>query len=406
MATIKPFRATRYTQTTEQVVAPPYDVISSDQRAKLVNQSEHNIVRLTLPDGGADRYENASKILHAWLESGILTQDPQPALYRYTQQFRNPLDGQEITRTGYFVLLRTEPYESGVVLPHEHTFPGIKEDRFKLVEATRTHLETIFGLYDPSPGLMAAMQLIRFEPVAEIKGENLPEGHQHTLERCDDPYAIERIVSAFHDLKIWIADGHHRYETALRFGQQYGTSAFSPERFIPILLVPLSDPGLLILPTHRLLKHAPTGTPDQWKASLNATNFEVQPSSPERILQELNGETVGFVFSDGVWRIRAQDYEAPSEGEPEALKRFDAYWLHKHLLPVLGYQEPEMTYTRDANEVFVKVGSGEQGAGFLLSPPTLETLQQIAAAGGKMPHKSTYFYPKVLSGMVTWQIGH
>lgn len=405
MATIKPFRSTRYTHLTEREVAPPYDVISPDRRAQLISQSEHNIVRLTLPEGEEDRYDNAKKTLHAWLEAGILTQDPKPALYRYTQQFKNPLDGQTMTRTGYFVLLRTEPYESGVVLPHEHTFPGIKEDRFKLVAAARTHLETIFGLYDPSPGLMAAMQLIRFEPVAEIAGDSLPEGCHHTLERCEDPYATERIVSAFHDLKIWIADGHHRYETALRFGQQYGTSAFSPERFIPILLVPLSDPGLLILPTHRLLKQAPAGTPDQWKAALNAANFAVQPSSPDRIPHELNGKTVGFVFGDEVWRIQPRAYEAPSEGEPEALKRFDAYWLHKHLLPALGYQEPETTYTRDANEVFEAVGSGTQGAGFLLSPPTLETLQQIAAGGGKMPHKSTYFYPKVLSGMVTWKIG-
>ncbi|MDW8050934.1 MAG: DUF1015 domain-containing protein [Armatimonadota bacterium] len=404
MATVRAFCATRFARLIPEVVAPPYDVISESQRAELAARNPYNIVHLTLPEGGEERYERAAHLLSHWLREGILRQDPEPAIYRYTQRFIDPLTQAQRMRTGYFVLLHTEPYEAGVVLPHEQTFPGVKEDRFRLLQATRTHLEAIFGLFENTPAFQEATSGVLWEPIAHLEGDELPEGMAHTLERVTDPVAVSRFERAFEGARVWIADGHHRYETALRFGQTYGTDG-SPERFLPILLVPLDDPGLVILPTHRVLSELPLGTPDQWQARLSS-EFEVMPTTHEKVLTEmarLEGTAVGFVWRDGAWLIRPKAYP-PVEGLPEALIRFDAWVLHERILPALGYQEPSKTYTRSAEEAIQQVRSGTAAAAFLLNPPPLRTLQQVASAGAKMPHKSTYFYPKVLSGLVMWQV--
>lgn len=399
MATVRAFRATRYARLIPEVVAPPYDVISAEQRAELVSQSAHNIVQLTLPQNGETRYQKARQIAEHWLAEGIWRTDPEPAIYRYTQKFTDPLSRSERTRTGYFVLLHTEPYESGKVLPHEHTFPGVKEDRFRLLEATRIHLEAIFGLFEPSAEFHAALQNTLWEPIAQLEGAGLPEGHFHLLERLTDPVAVSRLERAFEPMRIWIADGHHRYETALRFGLQYGAPG-SPERFLPILLVPIDDPGLVILPTHRLLDTLPPGTPSEWRARLEDAFVvnDFDPTEPSAL-----GGGVGFVWQGGAWRIAPKHFE-PVDGVPDALVQFDAWWLHHRVLPALGYTEPEARYTRSFNEALEAVQQGNARCAWLLNPPPLATLQAIALAGGKMPHKSTYFYPKVLSGLITWRL--
>jgi uncharacterized protein (DUF1015 family) len=405
MATIRAFRALRYARLIPEVVAPPYDVINAEERARLANQSPYNIVHLTLPEDGEARYQRAQRLLQNWLADGVLQPDAEPALYRYTQQFIDPLTGEMRTRTGYFVLLHTEPYERGVVLPHEHTFPGVKEDRFRLLEATRTHLETIFGLYEPTPALQDALTGVLWEPIAQLEGDDLPEGHLHRLERLTNPVMVARIERAFTETRVWIADGHHRYETALRFGQQYGQDG-SPERFLPILLVPIDDAGLVILPTHRVLAQLPTGTPDEWRARLESA-FEVQPVSPDSLFEGVrasDGSAVGFLWREGAWLIRPRRLDTLPD-VPDALTQLDAWWLHERLMPLLGYESPEIRYTRSAEEAIQAVQSGQASAAFLLNPPRVSTLQQVAQAGGRMPHKSTYFYPKVLSGLVMWRIG-
>lgn len=408
MATIRAFRALRYARLIPEVVAPPYDVIDADQRAILANLSPYNIVHLTLPEGDEGRYQRAQKLLEHWLQEGVLQLDPAPAIYRYRQQFVDPLTGGTRTRTGYFVLLHTEPYERGVVLPHEHTFPGVKEDRFRLLEATRTHLEAIFGLYEPTPTLREVLEGALWEPIAYLEGDDLPEGSQHRLERLTNPVLVDRIERAFREVRIWIADGHHRYETALRFGQQYGHEG-SPERFLPILLAPIDEPGLVILPTHRLLAQLPPGAPSEWRRHIE-TAFEVQDSSPDTLFERVqasDGEAIGFLWRGetlGAWLIRPRAFE-PVPGVPEVLTRFDAWWLHERLMPALGYVTADIRYTRSTQEAMEAVRLGESAVAFLLNPPRIAVLQQVAQAGGRMPHKSTYFYPKVLSGLILWRIG-
>jgi uncharacterized protein (DUF1015 family) len=368
-------------------------------------------VHLTLPQNGETRYQRAHQLLQHWLADGVLRPDAEPALYRYTQQFIDPLSGATRTRTGYFVLLHTEPYERGVVLPHEHTFPGVKEDRFRLLEATRTHLEAIFGLYEPTPSLQEALAEAFWEPIAHLEGAELPEGHLHRLERLTDAVALARIERAFEPCRIWIADGHHRYETALRFGQQYG-SEFSAERFLPILLVPLDDPGLVILPTHRILLEPLPGTPAEWHRRLEP-DFEIEPASPATLAEQVfasRGEAVGLILREGAWLIRPRPKPpTPLQGEGGSeqgspLHRLDAWWLHERLLPALGVQNPSIRYTRSAQEAIEAVQQGDGAAAFLLNPPQISILQQVALTGGRMPHKSTYFYPKVLSGLIMWRI--
>jgi uncharacterized protein (DUF1015 family) len=174
MATVRAFRATRFARLIPEVVAPPYDVIDDSMRQELAARNPYNIVHLTLPEGGDDRYARAARLLQHWLSEGVLRQDHDPAIYRYVQRFFDPLSGSTRTRTGYFVLLHTEPYENGVVLPHEQTFPGVKEDRYRLLQATRTHLETIFGLFEDTPAFQEAIADLMWEPLAQIEGDDLP----------------------------------------------------------------------------------------------------------------------------------------------------------------------------------------------------------------------------------------
>jgi len=405
MATVRAFRATRFARLIPEVVAPPYDVIDDALRQELAARNPYNIVHLTLPEGGDERYARAARLLQHWLSEGVLRQDPDPAIYRYTQRFFDPLSGSTRARTGYFVLLHTEPYENGVVLPHEQTFPGVKEDRYRLLQATRTHLETIFGLFEDTPAFQEAIADLMWEPLVQIEGDDLPEGVFHKLERITNPVEVSRFERAFAHACVWIADGHHRYETALRYGQNYGTDG-SPERFVPILLVPLDDPGLVILPTHRVLAELPPGTPAEWQARLQ-TEFECMPVAHETVLEQmaqLGGEAIGFVWREGAWLIRPKAYP-PVQGLPDALTRLDSWVLHERVMPALGYREPQKTYTRSAEDALNAVRTGAMQAAFLLNPPPLRALQQIASAGGKMPHKSTYFHPKVLSGLILWQVG-
>ncbi|MFN4033224.1 MAG: DUF1015 domain-containing protein [Fimbriimonadales bacterium] len=404
MATIRAFRATRFARLIPEVIAPPYDVIDEPLRAELSARNAYNIVHLTLPAGEEERYNRAAQTFQHWLADGVLREDSTPAIYRYTQRFHDPLTNTQRTRTGYFVLLHTEPYEKGVVLPHEHTFPGVKEDRFRLLQATRAHLETIFGLFEDTPAFHEAIADCLWEPIAQVEGDDLPEGNFHKLERITNPVEVARIERVFEGARVWIADGHHRYETALRFGQTYGAEG-APERFLPILLVPMNDPGLVILPTHRILGETPPGAPSEWQARLQDA-FELTPVSHETIVEQMarsDGEAIGFVWSGGAWLIRPKAYP-PVEGLPDALIRLDSWVLHERVMPTLGYAEPSKTYTRSATEAIDAVRSGKASAAFLLNPPPLRALQQIASAGGKMPHKSTYFHPKVLSGLILWQV--
>ena len=336
MAVVKPFRALRYAEAAgplETLVAPPYDVISDEQREELRARSPHNVVRLTLPDSE----EEAAQELEAWRNEGILVEEP-PAVWALEQEYVGP-DGVARTRFGIAASLKVEPYETGTVLPHERTHAGPKEGRLRLLRATRVQLEPIFLLYDgPAPTAPPDR-----EPDLEVEGAR--------LWRLDDP----TIVRAFDDKQLLIADGHHRYETAVAFAREEGTPASAQ---MLVVLVSTQDPGLEIFPTHRLFaapKH------------LEGSNG--------------NGRAVTEVTRADRRRI----------GVPEGM-------LDVQLVDTLGHDG--ISYTADAAEAERRVRDGEAAVAYLLEPTRIDDVFAHARRGEVLPQKTTYFFPKLISGLL------
>jgi uncharacterized protein (DUF1015 family) len=337
MAEIRPFRALRYDEgeagPLEALVAPPYDVISEHERREYMARSPYNVVHLTLPD----TEQQAARDLREWRDAGVLERDAEPAFWALAQSYVGP-DGVERTRNGYVVSLHLEPYSRGVVLPHERTHAGPKEGRLRLLRATRTQLEPIFLLHD---GRRA--EIPDREPELEVGGDRLWR------------------VSAgpdVADLQLLIADGHHRYETALTFHDEDGTDATA---WMMVVLVSTSEPGLTIFPTHRVAQHVDgiRGTP------IDAPGDELP----------------------GVVLYRAGRYEL-LEGDG----------LDVELVDRLA---PEgVTYTPNRSDAVATVDAGDAEAAFLLRPTRIDDVFAVARRGDVMPQKSTYFFPKLTSGLL------
>jgi uncharacterized protein (DUF1015 family) len=337
MAVVKPFRALRYDEAVagplETLVAPPYDVIGPEQRDELRARSPHNVVRLTLPDSE----EQAARDLDAWRGEGVLVEEP-PAVWALEQDYVGP-DGVARTRFGIVASLKVEPYETGTVLPHERTHAGPKEGRLRLLRATRIQLEPIFLLYDgPAPTGPPERQ-----PDLEVEGAK--------LWRLDDP----TLVRAFDDKQLLIADGHHRYETAVAFAQEEGTPASAQ---MLVVLVSTEDPGLEIFPTHRVF------------------------AEPQRLENDRNGAgEITEVTRDGSRTIAV----------PEGM-------LDVQLVDTLGHEG--ISYTADADEAERRVRDGEAAVAYLLRPTRIEDVFAHARRGEVLPQKTTYFFPKLISGLL------
>jgi uncharacterized protein (DUF1015 family) len=334
MAEVKPFRAERYDESTagplERLVAPPYDVISPEQRLEYLARSPYNVVHLTLPDSE----EQAGRDLAAWRESGVLARDAEPGYWFLSQDYVGP-DGIARTRSGYVASLRAEPYDHGSVLPHERTHSGPKEGRLRLLRATRTQLEPIFLLYEG-------------EPLA-------PPGRAPDLQSGGDKLWRVDEAPGFDDVELLIADGHHRYETALAYAQEGG----SP--YLMVVLVPTRQEGLTIFPTHRVAEH-------------------VNGARGTRI-DEPGDELPGVVlYRDGRYELLegdGLDVEIVDRIAPEGV-----------------------SYTPQREEAVATVDRGEAEAAFLLRPTRIEDVWAVARRGETMPQKSTYFFPKLTSGLL------
>jgi uncharacterized protein (DUF1015 family) len=337
MAVVKPFRALRYDTAAagplETLVAPPYDVISPEQRDELRARSAHNVVRLTLPDDE----EQAARELEEWRANGTLVEEP-PAVWALEQDYVGP-DGVARTRSGLVASLKVEPYETGSVLPHERTHAGPKEGRLRLLRATRVQLEPIFLLYDgPAPASRPHR-----DPELEVEGAR--------LWRLDDP----SLVRAFDDKQLLIADGHHRYETAVAFAEEEGTPASSQ---MLVVLVSTEDPGLEIFPTHRLF------------------------AEPRTLESAENGAgAIGELTRDGRRHVPV----------PSGM-------LDVQLVDTLGHEG--ISYTPDADEAERRVREGEAAVAYLLRPTRIEDVFEHARRGEVLPQKTTYFFPKLISGLL------
>lgn len=349
MAQVRPFRAVRYDESKAgplaSLVAPPYDVIGSEERLEYLAESPYNVVHLTLPDSE----EDAAHDFTSWREEGVLVDDDE-ALWALEQHYVGP-DGVGRTRRGLIVSLEAEPYESGVVLPHERTHSGPKEGRLRLLRAVRAQLEPIFLLYKGT----APYEQPGGPPDLEVEGNR--------LWRIPD----DGISAWFADKTLLIADGHHRYETTLAYAAEGG----SP--WMMVVLVSAEDLGLEIFPTHRLVHHLnggelppPTGDPRDLLSSL-----EMQPRS-RSVAVAYRPEGAGFLYGE--------------EGE------LDVELVARHA--------PDVTYTASTDEAIAAVDEGRAEAAFLLRPLRVEDVFAKAQRGETMPQKSTYFYPKLLSGLL------
>lgn len=422
MATIRPFRGLRFTDAAgplADLVAPPYDVISPEEREVLAGKNPHNVVELTLPQGAPDdrskfvKYAKSAALLAEWRRQGVMQVEDGPAFYRYTQWFTIPGSDDTIVRRSIISLIKTEPYEKGVVLPHEQTFPKHKEDRLRILEATRSHLECIFGLFEDEGGsLFHQIDRAPGDVVADVTTD---DGVRHLLETLDDPATVAALVQGMADKKVWIADGHHRYETACTFREMQGPKPdLIAEDFMMMALSSMSDPGLVLLPTHRIVKNMPI-TGRVLESELKRF-FNVREMPNGRLLEEmeeLNRPDVrvfGVALPGGMGLLLTLDqpedvlHWIETDDSPR-LKMLDVSILHHVIFDkILGLKGLDFfSYTRDPEEALFAVGDGG-GASFLMNPPTVEDMRLIALGGEKMPQKSTYYYPKILSGLVVWSL--
>ncbi len=421
MAVIRPFQGLRYSAEAGPLAiltAPPYDVINAEERASFAARNAHNIVHLTLPEQKEDdrskfiKYARSAALLAEWRRDQALVLEDKPAIYRYTQKFHLPHFGH-LTRTSIIVLIKTEPYDKGVVLPHEQTFPKHKEDRLRILEATRAHLESIFGLFeDPNGHIHDSIVKSPSQGAVEAMSD---DGTTQTLEPITDPEAVNHLIGQLADRKVWIADGHHRYETACTFRENLGErDGLVAEDFMMIALSSMSDPGLVLLPTHRVLTEIPVDK-ETMMARLEA-HFKMREVHNTRLMEAIEADQRSGKMAFGMalpggdgFVLEAIDAEAiyklvPGE-QSEDLRKLDVTVLHKvileQLLEIAGLDT--IKYTRDAYEAIVWVNSGDKAA-FLMNPPTVDDMRRIALGGEKMPQKSTYYFPKILSGLVLWSL--
>lgn len=422
MASIRPFLGLRYAShcgSIDCLTAPPYDVLSPKERDDYASRNPHNIVHLTLPEQKPDdrskyvKYLRSSSLLTEWRRNGDLALEPKPALYRYTQKFTIPGVVDPLIRTSIIVLIKVEPYENGVVLPHEQTFPKHKEDRMRILEATRSHLECIFGLFDDPGG--EVLRSINDAPSTESVHTDSADGVTHFLEPISDPDAINEIKGLIADKTVWIADGHHRYETALAFrqalGEQPGPVA---EDYMMMALCSISDPGLVLLPTHRILLSLPVELSEAL-ASLGE-EFDMVEAPAGDLMSAIESKSAEGTRAFGVaikggtgYVMTAKDptglLASITTNDSNLLKDLDVTVLHQvilsRLLNVKGLDT--IAYTRDEREAVEAVENGA-AMSFLMNPPTVQDMKAIAMGGEKMPQKSTYYYPKILSGLVLWSL--
>ncbi len=421
MAMLRPFRGLRFADSDAlaRCVAPPYDVLSPEEREALAGQDIHSIVHLTLPESRVDdrskyvKYARSAAALSQWRREGVLVPEKQPAFYRYTQTFTVKGIPGPIARTALIALIKIEPYEKGVVLPHEQTFPKHKEDRLRILEATRAHLECIFGLFeDPDRRTYDA---IAGAPGTSTVSVDTPDGVSHILEPIDDPDACRDLAARLADNTVWIADGHHRYETACTFREALGVrDGLVPEDFMMMALSSMSDPGLVLLPTHRTLKQLPV--PAAQLDEVLQRHFNVRKVPNSTLMGEVqrlaSGEArvFGVALPGGMGLLATLEQPTDAirlvKGEgSDLLKMLDVTILHSVIFErLLGIRALDaIGYTRDADEALASVESGAAAA-FLMNPPSVADMRRIALGGEKMPQKSTFYHPKILSGLVLWSL--
>ena len=412
MADVQPLKTLRYDPDVagplEDLIAPPYDVIDDEGRAELAARNPHNVVELDLPPS----YEAAAETLDEWRRNGVLVQEDEPAIWALRQDYRAP-DGSTRSRIGFFARVRVEEYGAGRIRPHERTHPGPKEDRLRLTRATRANLSPIFSLYPDAGGSTTETlaQATSGEPFAEATDG---EGTRNTLWRVSDPEQIAALQAGLADAELLIADGHHRYETARVYADELGGEG--DHRYVLMFLVALDDPGLLIFPTHRMLSGLKDNSEKQEAIrDVARRDFDIETLDDARELEPpADGGRVAFGYMDSFlkrpFRLTLKDQRIADDalpGMPEPYRRLDTAVLEALVLRgALGMSEDDIShlrgldYSKNLEDAIERVESGAADAGFFMRATPVEQVREVAETGESMPPKSTYFYPKVPTGLV------
>jgi uncharacterized protein (DUF1015 family) len=430
MADIAPLTPLRYNLSKlpaglGDVIAPPYDVINDTQRAALCAKHADNVVKLILPEGDGDaKYANAAKQLGGMIEREVLVRDDTPAYYVYEQSFVPMFAAGEkkrVTRRGFLGLVRTVPFSDRVVLPHERTLSGPKEDRLKLFRATKTNLSPGFMLYRDPEGVVDAA-LVGGEEVARF---NTDDGVEHVLRKVSDPVALKKVTEHVKGSSLLIADGHHRYETSLRYAQEIteqNTNAGerAAHKFFMVFFANGDDPNLVVFATHRHIHSLPSFDEAKTLAALEGL-FAVRAlpagASADTIMNELaaSGATApSFAMclpNGGAYllslRAGADLAQHPVLGSvTKELRNTDVAILHGAVLEhVLGINKEAQAaktniyYPQDPSAVLGELRGGKGQVLFLMNPTPVAHVREVAEAGEVMPQKSTFFFPKVMTGL-------
>jgi uncharacterized protein (DUF1015 family) len=428
MAIISPFQAWRYAPErvpAAQVVTQPYDKITPEMQKRYYQASPFNLVRIILgqrqpaDDERDNVYTRASASFREWRRSGILRHDAQPSLYRYLQKFTVPASDKQAERQGFIALGRLEDYSEGIVFPHELTHSGPKADRLELLRATHTHFEQIFMLYADSGEIEAQLHSAA-APEIEVTDEY---GVLHRVWKISAPLTIAALQAQMREQKLIIADGHHRYETALAYRDERraaaGNSATAPYNSMMMTFFNMNSPGLFILPTHRVVHGLQSFSTEQLLAGARQF-FKVEEVDPAldapraaALLREAGTTSTALIVATANRTFFMHSPTAIGIARFAGLslrqQALDVVQLHKCLLEgVLNISEEairklqNISYHRDAAEALAQVRSGAAQAAFLTNPARMEQVRDIAFAGEVLPQKSTDFYPKLLSGLTIY----
>jgi len=415
LAVVVTFEAVRYNTSrfgrdVTRFVAPPYDVIDPEMERTL-KEDRLNITHITLGDQG-DSYKVAAQRLRTWLDDKVLVRDHGKGFYIYEQTFAGP-DGHPRVRWGVVGLVRLEEFSKGVVMPHEKTIPRHKADRLALLKATKANTEQIFLLYDDPAGAVEAM-------LREVKGreEELRfvdgDGVLHRIIRATEPGLVQGISDRFRGLKLLIADGHHRYETSLEYRdmmrEKDRPGHEMPYDFVMATLVSSSNSGLIVYPTHRLVKSVDQGLIDDLPRRLEEEFDTARYGSPEELAEAVDASEEpafgAWIPASGTLMLATKKDRGPGRDPMDDLP---VYIVQERVLKrLLGYTSEMLD--RKVNIEYVKgigptkdaMATGEYQACFFVKPPTVGQVMAVAQTGEKLPHKSTYFYPKIWSGALLY----
>ena len=406
------------------VIAPPYDVISPEKQDKFYEKSPYNVIRLILNKKEAgdtetsNNYTRARDFFHSWQKKSVLIREDEPCFYVYRQTFKDPLDGKQKNRFALLGRVRLQPFENGVIVPHEKTLRGPKEDRMKLIRTVKTNLSPIFGLFkDDGYEVRSLIQdPINSTPIFEAEDE---DAIVHTLWGISDVDIVSKLHKTMEAKKVYIADGHHRYETALEYARQFreetGTSpnVIMPYDYVYMALVSFDDPGFIVLPTHRIVSDL--GMDDREAVRKLQKYFKVEQASIQQIKEMTESPsgknmTIGLTLRDeGSFMLTMIDKDNARQGMP-AGKPAVWYDLNVNVLGhlifagVLGIPESKweslLKFEHTVDGTVSQLEKTGAQAAFYLQPPKVDMLEKMGAVNERMPQKSTYFYPKLATGLV------